>query len=89
MRGAVDAHAWLAVATLSASTVLNVAYFAPIVGRAFRRGTGAPVREAPLPMLAPLVITAAAGLLLGIDPDAGVRLWSLARAVAASVGVPR
>ena len=89
VRGAVDAHAWLAVATLSASTVLNIAYFAPIVGRAFRRGTGAPVREAPLPMLAPLVITAAAGLLLGIDPDAGVRLWSLARGVAASVGVTR
>jgi multicomponent Na+:H+ antiporter subunit D len=86
LSGAVEAHAWLAVATLSASTVLNVAYFAPIVSRAFRRCGGAPMREAPLPILLPLLITAAAGLLLGVDPDAGARLWSLARAVAASVG---
>jgi hypothetical protein len=35
------------------------------------------------------LITAAAGLLLGVDPDAGARLWSLARAVAASVGGAR
>ena len=77
------------MATLAASTVLNIAYFAPIVARAFRGGGGAPMREAPLPMLAPLLITAAAGLLLGVDPDAGARLWSLARAVAASVGGAR
>ncbi|MGH7313239.1 MAG: proton-conducting transporter membrane subunit, partial [Candidatus Rokuibacteriota bacterium] len=89
LAGAVEAQAWLAVATLSASTVLNIAYFAPIVVRAFRTGSGAPMHEAPLRILAPLLVTAAAGLLLGVDPDAGARLWSLAQAVAASVAGAR
>ncbi|HET9489918.1 MAG TPA: proton-conducting transporter membrane subunit [Methylomirabilota bacterium] len=86
LAGAVGAHAWLAVATLSASTVLNIAYFAPIVIRAFRPGREGPIQEAPLPLLVPLLVTAAGGLLLGVDPDAGARLWSLAQAVAVSVG---
>lgn len=89
LAGAVQARAWLAVATLSASAVLNIAYFAPIVVRAFRRSSGAPMHEAPLRVLAPLLVTAAAGLLLGVAPDAGARLWSLAQAVAASVGGAR
>ena len=86
LAGAIEARAWFAVATLSVSTVLNIAYFAPIVVRAFRPGSGAPMREAPLRVLVPLLATAVAGLLLGIEPDAGLRLWSLARAMAASVG---
>jgi multicomponent Na+:H+ antiporter subunit D len=86
--GAAEQRAWLAVATLSASAVLNIAYFAPVVLRAFRGPRGAPVREAPFPLVAPTLATAGAGLLLGLAPDAGARLWSLARAVAASVGGP-
>jgi hypothetical protein len=69
--------------------VLNIAYFAPIVIRAFRGGRGGPVHEAPPRLLVPLLITAAGGLLLGVDPDAGARLWSLAQAVAVSVGGAR
>jgi multicomponent Na+:H+ antiporter subunit D len=87
--GTVEAHAWLGVATLTVSTVLNIAYFTPIVVRAFRGPGGAPVREAPPRVLVPLLVTAAAGLLLGVAPDAGARLWSLAQAAAGSVGGPR
>jgi multicomponent Na+:H+ antiporter subunit D len=89
LTGAMEARAWLAVATLSASTVLNIAYFAPVVARAFRKAGNVSLCEAPPRVLAPLLVTAAAGLLLGLDPDAGARLWSLARAAADSLQWPR
>lgn len=85
--GAVDAGAWVPALALLASAVLNIAYFAPIVVRAFRRAEpgAAGVREAPATMLAPLLMTAAAGLLVGLFPDALVHLLSLAGAAAADV----
>ncbi|MBI2466568.1 MAG: monovalent cation/H+ antiporter subunit D family protein [Candidatus Rokubacteria bacterium] len=86
--GAAEAGAWAAVFVLLVSTLLNVAYFAPIVVRAFSGPGGARVAEAPPAILVPLLLTAAAGLVLGLAPDTG-HLLSLARAVAASLtGTP-
>lgn len=82
--GAVDARAWWALAALLASTLLNLAYFTPIVVRAFT-GPAAPVQEARPALLVPLLATAAGGLLLGLMPERFGRFLVLARAVAASV----
>lgn len=88
LTGAVEAGAWSAVAALLASAVLNVAYFAPIVVRAFRRAAGGPtaVAEAPAAMLVPLLVTATVAVVAGLYPDG---LLSLARAAAAGVGASR
>jgi hypothetical protein len=43
------------------------------------------MHEASPAMLIPLLCTAAAGLVLGLAPDAGLRLLSLASAAAAAV----
>jgi formate hydrogenlyase subunit 3/multisubunit Na+/H+ antiporter MnhD subunit len=89
LTGAADAGAWPAIAVLLASTVLNVAYFAPVVLRAFGPGPPGPVREAPAAILVPLVLTALAGLLLGLAPDGWVPVQALAQAIAASVSAVR
>jgi multicomponent Na+:H+ antiporter subunit D len=91
LAGAAETGAWVAAAALLASTVLNVAYFAPIVVRAFSSPRPGPDAsgdraEAPLAVLVPLLVTAASGLLLGLWPDAGGHFLTLARAVAESVG---
>jgi multicomponent Na+:H+ antiporter subunit D len=88
LTGAVDAGSWVAAGALLASAVLNIGYFAPIVLRAFAPaapGTASGVHEASPAMLVPLLCTAAAGLALGLAPDAGPRLLSLASAAAAAV----
>jgi multicomponent Na+:H+ antiporter subunit D len=79
--GAVEASAWIGVAALLASTLLNVAYFAPIVVRAWMppASPGA-VTEAPPALLVPLLVTALAALVVGVAPDSLVPLLSLARA---------
>jgi hypothetical protein len=64
--------------------VLNIAYFVPIIVRAFT-GPAAPVKEAPPAVLVPLLITAGAGLLLGLFPDTPWHLLALAQTTAASV----
>jgi multicomponent Na+:H+ antiporter subunit D len=74
MQGAWTAQSMFAIAVLIASTLLNAAYFLPIVYRAFfcaapsddgQRDHG----EAPLPMVIALVCTAIATVLLFIHPD--------------------
>ncbi len=88
--GAAEAGAWIAVGVFLVSTLLNVAYFAPIVLRAFAGGGGPRVAmaEARPAVLVPLLITAAAGVVLGLQPEAG-HLLGLARAVTADVmGAP-
>ncbi len=86
--GAADAHAWAAVAGLAASGLLNIAYFAPPVVRAFR-APAAPVRgEVPAAMVVPLVVTAAAGLLVGLAPAGWLPVLPLADRAATSVMVP-
>ncbi len=73
---------WMAFGVIAASTLLNAAYFAPIVYRAFLRPAPsgeAPHGEAPLPMVAALTVTAVATLALFFYPDVAL---SLARATA-------
>lgn len=86
--GAADAGAWLAVAALFASTLLSLAYFAPIVVRAFAGEPAGAIAEAPAAMLVPLLVTAAAGLALGLAPDGLLSMLSLASLTAASVAGP-
>lgn len=56
---------------LLASTLLNLAYFLPVIINAFfkRSETELKYKEAPLFMLIPLIITAILSLMLGIFPD--------------------
>jgi len=64
-QGAASAGHWPVLAVLSLSTLLNAAYFLPIVHAAFLRPPregDAPHGEAPLPMVAALTFTAAATL---------------------------
>jgi multicomponent Na+:H+ antiporter subunit D len=58
--GALAAEHWLALAVISASTLLNAGYFLPIVYRAFfKEGKAEDHGEAPWTMVAALVATAA------------------------------
>ncbi|MGE0697560.1 MAG: monovalent cation/H+ antiporter subunit D family protein [Hyphomicrobiaceae bacterium] len=82
---------WLPVAVIIASTVLNAAYFLPIVFRAFfvepaphAHSAGAAAvhdehdhGEAPLPMIAAMVVTATATILLFVVPDIPLALARL------------
>jgi multicomponent Na+:H+ antiporter subunit D len=79
-------HGWL-VLVLVASGLLNLAYFFPIVYASFFRPSDSfPERaEASPALLVPLLLTAAASLALGLWPDLGQVLASLAESVARSV----
>ncbi len=58
--GALEAGHWLALGVVVASTLLNAAYFLPILYRAFfKDGDGAEHGEAPVSMVVALVATAA------------------------------
>jgi multicomponent Na+:H+ antiporter subunit D len=88
LTGAADAGSWLGAGALLASAVLSIGYFAPVVVRAFAPGlpgSRVGLHEASPAMLVPLLCTAAAGLALGLLPDAGPRLLALATATAAAV----
>jgi len=82
LSGAYDAHAWVAMAVIFASTVLNAAYFLPIVYRAFgKRPAAIPAGhhdhgEAPLPIVAALSVTAAGSIVLFFFPDVFLSLAS-------------
>jgi multicomponent Na+:H+ antiporter subunit D len=78
-----------AVVVLLLSTVLNIAYFVPVIVRAFAPGGGGRIAEAPLTLLVPLLLTAAGGLALGLLPDAWPSILTLTRTIAESVTVPR
>ncbi len=89
--GALDAGAGWVVAVLAASTLLNAAYFFPIIHRAWFRAPRAewatgpdPGRaEADLRMVVPLVLTALAGLAMGVLAGAALSpaRWALFVAV--------
>ena len=66
--GAASAGAWPAIGVLGASAVLNLAYFTPVIIRAFLRPSPGAGAEAPRTLVVPLVLTALAGLLLGLWP---------------------
>jgi multicomponent Na+:H+ antiporter subunit D len=72
--GALDAHSMVILFVLVASTLLNAAYFAPVVYQAFFGPTPgtAPAsgyREAPLSMLLPLSLTALISVVIGVYPN--------------------
>ena len=77
--GAWDAHTIGIIVVLLASTLLNVAYFAPIVYQAFFGAPSAedslhPAKEAPLAVVIPLTITALISLAIGVYPNFFMRL---------------
>ena len=77
--GAIEQAHWFALAVVLASTLLNAAYFLPIVYRAFFRPLSAgaqahPHGEAPLPIVIALTLTAAGTLGLFFFPDVPLAL---------------
>ncbi len=80
MLGSLSTEHYFAVGVLVASTLLNAAYFVPIVYAAFFRPERAAHDghgdhgEAPLPMVAALVFTASATVLLFFYPDPALAL---------------
>jgi multicomponent Na+:H+ antiporter subunit D len=77
MLGAAGSAAnWFAVAVIIVSTVLNAAYFLPILTAAFLKPAKGPVKEAPLAMVVALSATALGTVLLFLFPDVPFRLAS-------------
>ena len=79
LSGAMAQAHWAAVAVIVASTLLNAAYFLPIVYRAFFRAPEASAMhpahgEAPFPIVAALVVTAAGTLALFFLPEVPIAL---------------
>ena len=79
LSGAMAAQHWLAVLVIVGSTLLNAAYFLPIVYRAFFVAPAADTHdhahgEAPLPMVIALTLTAAATVLLFFLPEVPLAL---------------
>ena len=71
--GALDAHSLVIIGVLIVSTLLNAAYFAPVVYQAFfgkpsEADTRHNFREAPLAMVIPLCLTAAISVAIGVYP---------------------
>jgi len=91
LQGAMQSTNWLAVGIVVASTVLNAAYFLPIIFRAFLKTPAAknPVwvaahpeeyadhGEAPWPMVLALLTTALATVLMFFHPDVPLALAKL------------
>jgi len=65
---------WFAVAVIVISTVLNAAYFLPILTSAFLKPANGPVKEAPLAMVVALCATATGTILLFFLPQVPFRL---------------
>jgi multicomponent Na+:H+ antiporter subunit D len=78
LSGAMQQQHWLAVFVIVVSTLLNAAYFLPIVYRAFfvapEPADGPAHGEAPWPMVLALCVTAAATLALFFWPDVPLML---------------
>jgi multicomponent Na+:H+ antiporter subunit D len=80
IQGAFQSEMWLAAAVFLASTLLNAAYFMPIVYAAFfRPASGKPHGEAPVTMVLALSLTAAGTVVLFFLPELPL---ALARSVA-------
>ncbi len=78
LSGAMQAEQFFAVVVIIVSTLLNAAYFLPIVYAAFFRkspeGESEKIAEAPLPIVIALGVTAGATLLLFFIPGAPLEL---------------
>jgi multicomponent Na+:H+ antiporter subunit D len=82
LSGAVGGGHWWVVAVITVSTLLNAAYFLPIVYRAFFVAPSAaddahPHGEAPLPIVLALVLTASATVVLFFMPEVPLSLARL------------
>jgi multicomponent Na+:H+ antiporter subunit D len=74
INGAISAGHYLLFAALLSSTILNAAYFTPVVYKAFFEEPAPGIdlnhyREAPLSMVVPLCFTAAVSVILGLYPN--------------------
>ncbi len=77
LAGVLQAAHWTAAAVIVASTLLNAAYFVPIVYRAFFRAPqGKAHGEAPLPMVLALIASALATLAMFVFPQVPLALAS-------------
>jgi multicomponent Na+:H+ antiporter subunit D len=79
-QGALESGLWVYLGLLLLSGLLNAGYFFPIIRRAFfmRSEKRTQMGEAPIFMVAPLVITVALALSLGLMPDAVFHFFELA-----------
>jgi multicomponent Na+:H+ antiporter subunit D len=91
LQGAMQSTNWLAVGIVVASTMLNAAYFLPIIFRAFLKAPAeknpvwvaahpeeyAEHGEAPWPMVLALLTTALATVLMFFHPDVPLALAKL------------
>jgi multicomponent Na+:H+ antiporter subunit D len=85
LQGVFAAESWLIAAVLLASTLLNAAYFLPIVHAAFCRPPASEAHgEAPLAIVIALSVTAAGTIALFFLPELPL---ALARGVAGVEGV--
>lgn len=83
--GAGSVGEWWMLLVLVGASVLNLAYFLPIIIRAFFRPCGYPVPEVRWALRAPILVTAAGALLLGIWTTLPFSPFALCAKVAASV----
>jgi multicomponent Na+:H+ antiporter subunit D len=76
LKGTAEAGQLAFAVILSISSVLNIAYFMPIIVRAYLRPSPDHPRllEARPALLVPLVVTAALSLLVGLDPEQPARV---------------
>jgi len=74
---ATGATNWFAVGVIVVSTVLNAAYFLPILTRAFLKPANGPRQEAPLAMVIALTATAVGTIGLFLFPGVPFRLASM------------
>lgn len=75
--GAIETKAWIAVGVIAASTLLNAAYYLPIVHAAFLKpapANGANHGEAPLPIVLALTVTAGLTVLFFLYPNLALDL---------------
>jgi multicomponent Na+:H+ antiporter subunit D len=86
-QGALESEAWIYLAVLLLSGLLNAGYFFPIIRRAFfvQSDKRTKFAEASPLLVVPLVCTALLALLLGLMPDSIFHLYSLAGDVASSL----
>jgi multicomponent Na+:H+ antiporter subunit D len=75
LMGIFETRHWFALGVVIISTLLNAAYFMPILWRAYKKpaAKGAVVKEAPTLMVVAMVLTAGASVLLFLMPD--IFLW--------------
>jgi multicomponent Na+:H+ antiporter subunit D len=79
VNGAVSTGHYALLAAMLASTILNAAYFTPVIYKAFFEAPAPGVdldgyTEAPLTMVVPLCFTAAVSVFLGLYPETFVQL---------------